>query len=260
MTSSPESSTDWWEVFHVPEMADLFLVRSDADELQATLEFLSSELALTAGARVYDQCCGIGSLSIALSRVGYVVTGADLCDFFIQRAIRDAGRAEVNCRFHEADAFEFVPDDACNGVFNWYSSFGYADSDARNRQMLQRAFESLLPGGRYALDVPNLPGVLRGFQRYMVRRGESAGRAVTLIRESNINIHVGLLEQKWTWLVEGQPPVERRSALRLYLPHQIRELLEQCGFENVRFFGDIHHEPLTIDSPRLICVAEKPGL
>jgi hypothetical protein len=146
----------------------------------------------------------------------------------------------------------------CDGVFNWYSSFGYADSDAGNREMLQRAFESLRPGGRFALDVPNLPGLLRGFQRHLVRHGQSNGKSVTLIRESSVNLVDGLLEQTWTWLVENESPVERHSALRLYLPHHIREMSEQCGFENVRFFGSVDRDPLVLDSPRLICVAERP--
>ena len=46
MTTNLGKTDDWWSVFHVPEMADLFLVRSDADELQATLTFLIDELAL----------------------------------------------------------------------------------------------------------------------------------------------------------------------------------------------------------------------
>lgn len=258
MTTESGQTEDWWSVFHVPEMADLFLVRSDPDELQATLAFLIDELALHPGVHVYDQCCGIGSLTIALQQAGFRAVGADLCRFFIERGIDDAATAGADCPLHCADAFEFVPEWTCDGVFNWYSSFGYADTDALNQKMLLRAFETLRPGGRFALDVPNLPGVLRGFQRHLVRHGESAGRAVTLVRASEINLQRGLLEQTWTWLIEGRPPVERRSALRLYLPHQIRELMEQSGFTDVRFFGSIDRDTLKLDSPRLICVAERP--
>lgn len=257
MRDKTEATSDWWEVFHVPEMADLFLVRSDPEELEATLDFLVEELQLSVDDHVYDQCCGIGSLSIALQQRGLHATGADLCSFFIDRAKQDAKQAKAECTFRCEDAFQFKPDSPCQGVFNWYSSFGYADSDARNRSMFQRAYESLRPGGRFALDVPNFTGLMRGFQRHIVRHGESAGNAVTLIRESTLNLRDGLLEQTWTWLTAGQPAVDRRSQLRLYLPHQICEMLKSVGFENVRLYGDITRTPLTIDSGRLICVAER---
>lgn len=251
-------NADWWRSFHVPEMADLFLVRDDEDDLAATIEFLTTRLKLKRGALVYDQCCGIGSLSIALASQGMKAIGSDLCDFFIERAIRDATEAGVDCEFFCDDAFLFVPDRPCDAAFNWYSSFGYAETDERNRQMLQRAFEALRPGGCFALDIPNFPGVLRGFQRHLVRRGISGGRHVTLIRESEIDLCRGRLEQLWTWIVEGRSSVERRSSLRLYLPHQVREMLEQCGFQDVRFYGDVQGEPFAVDSSRLLLVATRP--
>ena len=177
--------SDWWEVFHVPEMADLFLVRKD-EELQSTLDFLITELRLVPGAHVYDQCCGIGSLGIALARKGMCVTGCDLCDFYIVRARQAA--AGTKCTFACADAFSFCPDTPCDAVFNWYSSFGYAATDERNVLMLQRAFESLRPGGIFALDVPNFPAVIRNFQRCLARHGTSAGRHVTVVRESVVDL------------------------------------------------------------------------
>lgn len=248
---------DWWKSFHVLEMADLFLVRHDQDELSATLDFLMSQAPRGETAHAYDQCCGIGSLSIGLAARGMRTTGADLCEPFIARAIRDASLAGVTCEFHCADAFRFMPGAPCDLVFNWYSSFGYADSDLRNREMLERAFEALKPRGRYILDVPNLPALLRGFQRHMVRRGESAGRKITLIRDSEVDLRAGVLRQLWTWLIEGESPIERQSSLRLYLPHQIRELLEQCGFHDVRFFGNLKGKELSLDDARLLCVATK---
>jgi SAM-dependent methyltransferase len=250
-------SHDWWDVFHRPEMADLFLVRQD-QELNATIDFLKTELKLVPGARVYDQCCGIGSLSIALARQGILATGADLCDFYIERARQDAADVGIDCTFACADAFHFLPTQPCDAVFNWYSSFGYAHDDARNSLMLQRAFESLRPGGRLALDVPNAPGILRDFQRCLARHGISAGRRVTVVRESTVNLILGTLDQTWTWLTEGQEPITRQSAIRLYLPHQIREMLEQCGFRQIQFWGGIDRSPLTLDAPRLVITAERP--
>lgn len=255
---APTDDSEWWKSFHVPEMADVHLVRSDPEELAATLEFLTEHLNLSAGGRVYDQCCGIGSLTIALARRGLDAVGVDLCDFFIERAARDAEEAKADCQFHCADAFEFACAPPCDAVINWFSSFGYADRDEQNLVMLRRAWDSLRPGGRIALDLPNLPGLLRGFQRSLVQRGKSAGRDVVVLRESTLNLTRGMLEQTWTWFVEGESPVERRSELRMYLPHQIGDMLAAVGFGDTRFFGSAGGEPLSLDSPRLLITARRP--
>jgi SAM-dependent methyltransferase len=253
------AAEDWWTSFHVPEMADLFLVRDDARELQETLDFLIEVLELERGSHLYDQCCGIGSLSIPLAARGMHVTGADLCEEFIELARNNARLLGVDCEFHCADAFEFTPAVASDGVFNWYSSFGYAGSDERNIRMLERAFEALRPGGRFALDVPNFAALVRNFERHIVRRGTSEGRQVMLIRESTISLERGALEQLWTWVPENGPRVERKSRLRLYWPHQIALMLAECGFENIRLRGGHASGALTIDSPRLICTATRPA-
>ena len=256
MTAKNEK--EWWKSFHVPEMAALFLERNDPAELAETVAFLMRELALQPGDRAYDQCCGTGSLGLALAGHGVRVVGTDLCEEYIRRAKQAAEERQAVCEFHLADAFEYVPGEPCQAVYNWYSSFGYSCSDSQNEQMLHRAYESLLPGGRFALDVPNFPGVLRGFQRQMVKRGKADGRNVLLVRESQVNLRDGVLEQVWTWHVEGCDVRERRSSLRMYLPHQIADMLEKCGFEDIRLLGSTRGDVLGMDSPRLICTARRP--
>ena len=256
--------SEWWRTFHVIEMADLFLERSSQEELAATAEFLRQELGLTAGSHVFDQCCGIGTLSFELAKSGVRATGVDLCKEYIERAVERANEnsesqnQKENCRFHCADGFEFVPDSVCDGAFNWFSSFGYASTNQQNQLMLNRAFESLNPGGRYAMDVPNFPALIRGFQKFMVRKGESDGRSVICLRECKVNLREGLLEQTWNWIVEGRTVDQRKSALRIYFPHEIVEMLTAAGFESIKLFGGLDRSELEMDSPRLIVVGRKP--
>lgn len=256
--SVQEENQDWWKSFHVIEMADLFLKRHDQKVLDDTTEFLVNELHLSAGCRVYDQCCGVGSLSIQLAQVGICAVGADLCEVYIDRARLEATTNKVDCEFFCEDAFTFVPSKPCDGVFNWYSSFGYADSDQRNQSMLQRAFDALRPGGFFAMDVPNFSGLLRGFQYHLVRTGVSEGQQVTCVRESKINFSAGMLEQTWNWIVEGRPIDCRKSSLRIYFPHHIIDMLTAVGFEWVQSYGGIDKSQVELDSPRLVFVARKP--
>lgn len=252
------TDTEWWKSFHLPEMGDVLLERTE-EQLSTTLDFLRRELVLKPGVRVFDQCCGIGSLSIPIAREGVRVTGCDLFEPYVARARHDAedlpeGAAEFFC----ADAFEFLPEHSCDAVFNWYSSFGYADDDEINRRMLDRAFEALKPGGRFAMDVPSVPGILRNFNPVMIQEGNSKGRAVRIERTSEIEFSSGLLKQTWRWEIEGEDPVERKSAMKLYLPNRIAELLTRSGFEKVQLLGDTDGVGYGMDSRRLIVLAERP--
>ena len=250
---------EWWKSFHVIEMADLFLQRSSQKELDETTAFLLGNLSLDAASHAFDQCCGTGTLSFELAKHGVHVTSVDLCEAYIQRANETVQASETqNCEFHCADAFEFVPAATCDGAFNWYSSFGYAKTNEQNLQMLARAYESLKPGGKYAMDVPNFAGLIRGFQRHLVRTGESDGRTVTCVRESRINLQAGLLEQTWSWIVEGRRIDKRKSALRIYFPHEIAEMLRSVGFDKIELFGGIDSSCIELDSPRLVIVGRKP--
>src|SRR5262249_11784776 len=184
--------------------------------------------------------------------------GIDLSEPYVRRAQGQAVELELDCRFHVADAFAFVPEPPCDAAFNWYSSFGYAPGDERNRQMLQRAFAALQPGGRLALDFPNIAGVLSHFKECMVRRHRTGDQEILLLRESRLNLAGGLLEQQWTYVLPGGRRVVRHSAVRLYLPHNLGDLLGGCGFREIEFFGSIQGEPLALHSPRCIVVARRP--
>lgn len=249
---------NWWEDLYDNTVADLFMARREPDELEATLAFLTQHLRLGAGHRVFDQCCGIGSLSLPLAARGIEIVGTDACAAYICRAADAANRTQLPARYFVADAFEFVPDVPCDAAFNWWTSFGYAAEDSRNVQMLCRACDALKPGGMFALDFLNAAQVLSQFHPALVRRAETPEGEVILLRESTVNLRSGTLDQVWTF----QWPDGRRrtgeSHVRLYLPDTVGSLLRQAGLADIEFFGGVRNEPLTTFSPRCICVARKP--
>ena len=124
---NPTHSNEWWQTLYDETVSDLFLVRTDVDELAATIAFLWRQFGATPGRTVFDQCCGIGSLSIPLAQRGARVLGVDQCEAYIQRAGRDAATLGTACTFERGDASEYVPDSPCHGAFNWGSGFGNAD-------------------------------------------------------------------------------------------------------------------------------------
>jgi SAM-dependent methyltransferase len=255
---SGDSGPDgWWEDLYDERVAEVFLDRGDA-ELGAALGFLSDRLELVPGCRVFDQCCGIGSLSVPLAKSGIHVVAVDQSESYIRRARRRSEAAGVACEFHQADAFDYVTDAPCDAAFNWWTSFGYADTDRRNALMLRRAHESLRPGGWFVLDFQNMARILRDFLPCLVRRKVTGEGETLLLRESSLDLAGGFLRQQWTFLMPDGSRTLRNSAVRLYLPHTLAELLRDCGFQCPEFYGDLGGEPLTQDSPRCIVRARRP--
>ena len=251
--------TDWWSSLYDDLLVDLLLARDEDDEeVRATIDFLTSKLRLQSGSRVLDQCCGIGSLSLPLARAGVVVLGVDQAARYVERAAREAKERQLPAAFVAADAFTFVAPTPVDAAFNWWTSFGYTPDDERNASMLRRAFESLAPGGRFALDYLNVPGILRGFQRHVVTRKQTARGEVVLWRDSTIDLASGSMKKRWTYFVPGAERVEHESTVKLYLPDAIARMLERVGFVDVELFGDVRGGALGLDSPRCIALARRP--
>jgi SAM-dependent methyltransferase len=241
----------WWKPLYDDLLAEMLLERSD---VEPTLAFLTGTLGLAPGARVLDQCCGIGSLAVPLAARGFRVVGVEQSQKYVDRARTEAERAGVEIELACADACAWAPGAPVDAAFNWWTSFGYAPDDEANVAMLRRAFEALAPGGAFALDFMNVPGVYRGFQRSVVTRKAE----VVLVRESEIDLARGAMDKRWTYFLPSGERVVHSSAVRLYQPHDLAALLARAGFEGVRFFGDVNDEPLALDSPRCIAVARRP--
>ncbi len=248
----------WWQDLYDDLLADLLLERTTDAEADATCDFLLSRLALPPGGRVLDQCCGIGSLSLPLARRGFSVVAVDQCAPYVERGQRDAAARGLSVEFHAADALTFVPSAPVDGVFNWWTSFGYLPDDEGNQRMLRRAFDALRPGGSFLLDFMNVPGVLRGLQRDVIRRRHTGRGEVILLRETSVDVVAGVMHKRWTYALPDRIVPGRPSEVRLYMPHEVGAMLRAVGFEALEFLGDEQGQPLPLDSPRLIVHARRP--
>lgn len=244
-------TTQWWPELYDDLLADVLL--ADTSDIPDTLRFLVEQLRLVPGARVFDQCAGTGRLSIPLAQWGADVVGVEQAARYVERARAAARAANVSAQLEVGDAFEYVPDRPCAAAINWWTSFGYLSDDDANVRMLRRAFEALAPGGRFALDYPNIANLFAVFRPHEItRRGD-----VTMLRESRLELERGLLHKRWTFIT-GEQRVERTSVLKLYTPDRLAALLAQAGFVELRFFGGLDGTPLALDRPRCIVVGARP--
>jgi SAM-dependent methyltransferase len=254
------TSSTWWHDLYDDLLAEMLLVRADRAELDATVRFIIQQLGLERGARVFDQCCGIGSVAIELAAAGMRVAGVEQSAAYVERGLANARERGLDVELVAGDGREHVPSAPARGAFNWWTSFGYSADDDDNARMLARAFDALEPGGVFLLDTMNLPGVLRSFQEETVTRRSTPRGEVTLLRRSRIDPAGGVMRKRWSYVLpDGQLIEKPESVVRLYLPHTLIALLEGVGFQDITLFGSVHGEPLGLDSTRCICRAKRPA-
>jgi len=253
MNEQPQPQPTWWQGLYDDLLADVLLVRTDQGELDRTIGFLINTLRLRPGDRVFDQCFGVGSLAIELAARGMHVAGVEQSERYVERA-RESAKGNELLSFVAGDARSYVPPERVRGAFNWWTSFGYSDDDTDNARMLERAFESLEPGGAFLLDTMNLPGVMRSFQPEVTTRRQD----ITLIRRTEVDLTRGVMKKRWSYVLSNGDLVEKpESIVRLYLPHTLVRMFETIGFRNIELFGDLDGRGLTLDSPRCIVRGEK---
>ncbi len=248
-------TTPWWETFFDETYADFGLAAADPERVAGIVEFLLETLDVKAGDRLFDQCCGIGRLSLPLARRGLRVVGVDQVAGYLERARAAAASMDLPVECHCADAMAFVADPPCHGAVNWFTSFGYHEDDAVNVRMFQRAYESLRPGGRYAVDYISMPMVFARFQTRHFTEKEPGG--VIVLEEPKPDFARGMIESEWTFLHTDGRRDRRRVSTRIYMPHEIVALLRRCGFGAIELYGSTGGEPFDRLSPRCIAVARK---
>ena len=257
--SSPSGSNpnmnEWWNTVFDENLADLLLERDSGKELKQTAQFLLDELDIRSGDKLFDQCCGTGSISSALASYGIRVIGLDQSPVYVERA---QARALQDCEFTVGDAFEFSPESVCDAAINWYTSFGYLADDDLNSRMLERVFHCLKPGGRFALDYTNMLNVLRDNRLVMAAERSLESGTVTGFRQSEIDLSNGMLKQNWTIVSPEGVAKQSGGQMRVYMPWDLQKLLEKVGFTDITFWGGVDRQDLSPKSPRCICVAQKP--
>jgi SAM-dependent methyltransferase len=253
-----QQSERWWEQFYSDIYAEI-MFKLDHHYLEQARGFIFHHLQLKPGDLIFDQCCGIGNISLLLGQADMRVRGIDQSENYVQIAKARAKERALDCQFSTADAFTYTTEMPCDAAINWHTSFGYTPNDAQNRKMLESVYASLKPGGLFLLDFLNLPYVFKHFQATMITYHQSTEGDVEVIRESSPDLNTGMLNQSWAFVYRQ---IERRiqveTATRMYLPHQLGALIQQSGFDVLDYFGGLNGLPLNLETPRCIVLARRP--
>jgi SAM-dependent methyltransferase len=234
----------WYKEWFGEEYLELYAHR-DAGEAERNVDFVESLFGNRAPGAVLDLASGAGRHTAALCRRGYRATGVDLSKTLLAQApglSRVAG--DMRCLPFAESSFDWV--------LNFFTSFGYFESEDENRRVLREVARVLTRGGGLMLDLFNREQVLAHLETSETR--EVGGRIVEIERwyderSERVNKRIRLLGSEY--------PQTFLESVRAYSANEVAEALTTAGLAVTARFGSFAGEPFTAESPRLILVAHK---
>ena len=244
---------DYYDTFYAPLLGQSGRLGAEHTEREA--DFIVAALELKPGARVLDLACGHGRHSIALAKRGYDVTGLDISAYHIELAQQAASDAGVRATFICDDMRNLPLEPPFDAIFNYFTAFGYLESDDEDAAVVERVARALKPGGRFLIETNNTLRTLRHWERSSVTRLDDGS---LLLEEREFDVLAGRIDGTLTHV---SPTGERKTGEihpRAYTPVELARMFERAGLHVVASYGDTDRSPLTMDSRRMALVGEKP--
>lgn len=227
-----------------------------ASQMQRTgaqVEFATRALRLAPAAHVLDVACGVGRHAVEMARRGYRVTGLDLSPALLRIAAERARRAQTPVEWVEADMRAIPFADTFDAAMNLFSSWGYFESDAEDLRVLRSVAAALKPGGRFLLEVVHQPWLTSHFEP----SGWHEAGGVVVLEQRRLDLMAGRIASEMTVVYRDGHRKTWPYDLRLYTAPEVSRMLGEAGFAVAEVYGGYDGAPLSLESARLIVVAER---
>ena len=238
---------DFWRT-----MAPFMFSEQSWENAAIQVDQLLSLLDLAPGSRILDCPCGPGRHTLEFARRGFLVTGVDRTDSYLAEARRRAEAEQLEPELLHADMRQFNRPETFDAALSLFTSFGYFDDPAENQQVLLNTYRSLKAGGVLLMEMSAKEIVARIYQHHDWREHDGA----FLLEERNIAANWTRMEGRWILVKDGAAH-EKRFSHWIYSAGELGNMLSECGFKRLAFYGDLEGAPYDHEAKRLIAVAHK---
>lgn len=233
---------------------DYLKVYPHRNEVEARLhiDFLQRALPLQEGRLVLDLGCGNGRHAVELAGRGLRVVCLDLSVTLLGLARRRALEAGLSVPMVRSDMRRLPFKAVFDGVFSFFTSFGYFEQDTENFAVLAAVAGVLKPKGYLLLDYLNGDYTLT----HLVPRDERRHNGILVVQERRFDSRRQRVEKKIT-LKEAGEFREYLESVRVYTHAEMLDMLNRAGFTVLRTVGDWDGRPFDRQSPRMILLCQK---
>ena|GEM_PF-52755 len=204
------------------------------------------------GINVVDLCCGFGRITLELAKRGFIATGVDITESYLNTAIEDAANEKQKIEYIKQDVRSFKRKDAFNLAVNLYNSFGYFENPDDDLLFLKNAHYSLCEGGTLIIELLGKEIAVRDFNE--AEWFERAGYMV--LTETNPMDSWASVWNRWI-LIKNNKHWEKEFVQRLYSASELRKLFFSAGFTHVEIYGNWEEAPYNHLAETLIVVGRK---
>jgi ubiquinone/menaquinone biosynthesis C-methylase UbiE len=221
------------------ELYDVFYADKPYAAEAAFVGELLSSLGAPAPADLLELACGTGRHARELERLGYSVVATDYSRDMLACARRRAADTGSKVTFHESDMRTLdLPGQTFDGAVCLFDSVGYLQTNQAILDALRAVRRHLRPDGALVLEFWHAAAMLRGYDPARVRRFRTPDGEVVRISETSLDCFRQLAHVSYE-IIEIRDGAATRlretQTNRYFLAQEMRALLDQAGFEDVRW-------------------------
>jgi cyclopropane fatty-acyl-phospholipid synthase-like methyltransferase len=223
------------------------------------VDFIEKEISYDKTKKILDIGCGTGRHSIELAKRGYDVTGIDLSENQLKSAKEKAKKEGVSVSFIKKDARHFN----FNGQFELAimiceGAFSLMETDEMNFMILQNAYNSLKPGGKFIFTTLNGLFPLFHSVKDFINKNANEGNS----RENTFDLMTFRDHSTFDVTDDNGNKKTLICNERYYVPSEISWLLKSLKFINVEILGCklgawTKADKLTTEDYEMLVIAEK---
>ena len=171
---------------------------------------------------------------------------------YLDEARKRGAEEDLQVEFLQEDMRTFVRPGAFEAVINYFTSFGYFESEENDRRVLANAHRSLRASGVLLMEMMGKEILARVFSE----RGWREEEGMLILEERRLASDWSTVHNRWI-ILEGEDRREVTMTVRQYSAAEICRLLRDSGFDRVDVYGDLSGAPYDMEAKRLVVVAQK---
>jgi len=237
----------WYKEWFGTEYLELYSHRNRG-EAESHIDFVTRALGGDAPRSALDLACGAGRHTQALRSRGIRALGVDLSLTLLAEPPRlPSVAADMCCLPFARESFDWV--------LNFFTSFGYFESEDENQQVLREIHRILSPRGRFLIDLFNRDHVVAN----LVPREHQQREGYEVEIERWFDMRTERVNKRIRVHSPGREIQTFLESVRAYAVAEVEEALVAAGLRVDKLHGNFAGEEFRSDSERLILIGHKPG-
>lgn len=243
----------WYKRFFDEDYFEMYSNVLSEERTLRECDQIEQILALPKGSKILDLCCGHGRHSVELAKRGYRMVGLDLSEVFLKRAKEDAAGSSVEIEWVHSDMRQIPFANEFDAVINIFTAFGYLERDEEDEKVIQAAANSLKSGGKFLIETISRDSLMRRFQRDSWI--ETPNGWVELFSRKYDAVACVMTDDRV--IIRDGERKKYQTRVRLYTPPEYARMLGSAELEVLAAWGGLDQSELTMDSRRLVVLAQK---